>query len=178
MKLSDLTIKEYSLLLEEKKAIPGGGSALSLVLELAIDLILMTCNFTIDKKNYESVQDEIKLIKEELLIMKEKTHSLIDEDGVAYNNLMEAYKSKNINQISACSIYACEVPYQLYLLAKNTEKLGIRVSQIGNKNLVSDAFIGVNLTESIYPGCLANIKCNIDNILDENIKMKYLEIVR
>ena len=178
MKLSDLTIKQYSLLLEEKKATPGGGSALSLVLEIAIDLVLMCCNFTIDKKNYEKVQDEIKIVRMILSSMKEEVHKLIDEDGVAYDKLMEAYRSKDDNKISKASIYACEVPYQLFILARDTEKIATKISKICNQNLVSDALIAIDLAKSIYPGCQLNIKCNVNHILDEEIKNKYLEILK
>ena len=178
MKLSDLTIKQYSLLLEEKKATPGGGSALSLVLELAIDLVLMCCNFTIDKKNYENVQDEIKIVRMILSSMKEEVHTLIDEDGVAYDKLMEAYRSKDENKISKASVYACEVPYQLFKLARDTEKIATKISKICNQNLVSDALIAIDLAKSVYPGCKANINCNIDNILNEDDKNKYLEILK
>ena len=178
MELSKLTIEEYSSLLEAKKSVPGGGSALSLVLELALDLVLMTCNFTIDKIGYESVQEEIIEIKNKLLVLKQKAHLLIDEDGKAYQQVMDAFRSKDKLKISESSLYACEVPYQLFSLAKMCESLGLRVTEIGNKNLVSDAYIGIDLCKSIYPGCIANIKCNIDNIIDEEKKIKYLEIIK
>lgn len=176
MKLNQLTIEEYSTLLEEKKSIPGGGSALALVLELATDLSLMTCNFTVNKNGYEEVQIEIKSIIEKLKIIKDSAHQLIDEDGIAYQQVMNAYKSKDSLKISKASIYACEVPYKLFKLTKECEELCLRTSKIGNKNLLSDALISLDLCHSIYSGCLNNIKCNIDNILDENIKNKYLQL--
>lgn len=178
MKLNQLTIEEYSNLLESKKSVPGGGSALALVLELASDLALMTCNFTINKIGYENVQEEIEAIINNLQDIKKATHELIDEDGQAYQQVMNAYKTKDKQEISNASIYACEVPYKLYNLTKDCEQLCIKVSKIGNKNLVSDSLIGLDLCKSIYPGCLGNIKCNINNIVDEQIKNKYFELLK
>ncbi len=177
MELNELTIEEYSLLLEEKKSVPGGGSALSLVLELAIDLMLMVCNFTINKKNYENVQDEIIALKKRLLEMKKQTHNLINEDAKAYIQVMNAFKTNNVDIISKSSLYACEVPYQLFILTEETEIIGKRIVEIGNKNLISDAYIGIDLCKSIYPGCILNIKCNIDNILENEDKEKYFKII-
>ena len=74
--------------------------------------------------------------KEELNQIKNKAHNLIDEDGYAYQSVMEAYKSKDKEKISKASIYGSEVPYQLYFLTKKCEQLCSRLCQIGNKNLV------------------------------------------
>lgn len=178
MKLSDLTINEYFDLLSSKKSVPGGGSCLGLVLEASCSLGLMVCNFTLDKKGYENVQTEIFFLKEELNQIKNKAHNLIDEDGYAYQSVMEAYKSKDKEKISKASIYGSEVPYQLYFFTKKCEQLCSRLCQIGNKNLVSDAKIALDLCSSIYNGCIENIKCNVNGIDDINIKNKYLELIK
>lgn len=177
MNFSDLKINEYTKLLEEKKSVPGGGSCLALVLELACSLGMMVLNFTINKKGYEEVFDEAQILLNDLKNIKEKAHHLIDEDGEAYQKIMDAYKSKDTNLISEASIYGCEVPYQLFLLTKECENILIRVNVIGNKNLISDSMIGVDLCKSIYNGARMNIKCNINGIIDPSKKEKYLIIL-
>lgn len=178
MKLNELTILEYSNLLESKKSVPGGGSALALVLELSCSLCLMVCNFTIEKKGYENVTDRVKNIAEEVKEIKNQAHILIDEDGLAYQMVMDAYKTKDASLISKASIYGCEVPFKLFNLTKKCELLCEEMIKIGNKNLKSDAKIGRDLCKAIYEGCLDNIRCNIDSIIEENIKEKYLNLLK
>lgn len=178
MKLNELSIIEYCNLLAEKRSVPGGGSALSLVLEIACSLGLMVANFTINKKDYEIYYDEVSEIIVKLSRLKEEAHNLIDEDSVAYKEIMEAYKSKDADKISLASIHGCEVPYQLYMLTKECEELCERIEEIGNRNLLSDARIAVDLCQAIYPGCKDNIICNIDQIHSKKIKDKYLELLK
>ena len=177
MKFSELTIKEYSLLLSARKSTPGGGSCLALVLELACDLGLMMSNFTLGKKGYEEVQDRVKDIVKELEIIKDRAHLLIDLDGAAYEMVMDAYKSREQNKIKEASLYACEIPYELYNLTKKTEELCLTIASIGNKNLVSDAKIAIDLCRSIYNGCLLNIECNINNV-EETKREKFLSLLK
>ncbi len=178
MKLSDLTINEYSFKLADKKSTPGGGSALALVLELACDLGIMVCNFTIDKIGYEQFNEEVSSIKDRLQEFKLLAHDLIDKDAEAYQNVMDAFKSKNKDDISKASIFACKVPYSLYVTTQKVEEYCERLYLIGNKNLISDAKIGKDLCKSIYQGCLDNIKCNVNNIEDKKEREFYLDILK
>lgn len=178
MKLNELTILEYSDLLASKKSVPGGGSALALVLELACSLGLMVANFTINKKDYEFCQDEVIDISAKLTKLKEEAHELIDEDSLAYQEIIEAYKTGDAIQISMASIHGCEVPYRLHMLAKECEELCEKIEEIGNRNLLSDARIAKDLCQAIYPGCKDNIICNVDKITSKEIKDKYLELLK
>ena len=178
MELGEMTISEYSLLLEQKKSVPGGGSALALVLELAADLAMMVGNFTLDKKGYESHREEIARQMEDLQRIKEETHRLIDEDGKAYRRIMESYKTGDKNEISLASIEGCDVPYRLYLFAEECRKICLRMKEIGNKNLISDAAIGSDLCKAILPGCIENIRCNISGICDEEIRGRYAVLLK
>lgn len=176
MKLNELTIKEYSNLLAAKKSFPGGGSAVALVMELACDLGLMIGNFTIDKKGYENVQNEIIIINDKLTKIKIRANELIEEDGVAYNNVVSAFKTKDKKLIENASKEACEVPYELYSLSLEVESILKNLYEIGNKNLIPDAKIGLNLCSAVKEGCIVNIECNLSH-LNEKDKEKYLAII-
>jgi len=178
MKLSEMTIKEYSEVLGAKKPTPGGGSALALVCELAIDLALMVVNFTIDKKGYENVREEISSYMETLQELKNAANSLIDKDGEAYAKVVQAYKSGIKEQLNEASIEACEVPYSLYMIANQTKFINRRLTIIGNKTIITDAIIGIELANSVLVGCLENIKCNISGISDDTARQKYLDLFK
>ena len=104
MKLSEMTINEYSDILEAKKPTPGGGSALALVCELAIDLGLMVGNFTINKKGYEEVQEEVLSYMDTLQELKKTANELIDKDGEAYAKVVTAYKNGSKEDLNIASI--------------------------------------------------------------------------
>lgn len=177
MKLNELTINEYSALLEAKKSVPGGGSCLALVLELACDLGLMTCNFTIEKKGYEGVQEEVLSLCNRLKSIKEKANNLINLDGEAYQQVMNAFRSKDEVEIKKASLFACEVPYEVYTLTKEVEDICERLYLIANKNVISDAKIGSDLCKAIYPGCRYNIECNINQVEEEK-REKYISLLK
>ncbi len=177
MNFSNMTIEEYANELKAKKSVPGGGSVLALTLELACSLCLMCANFTIGKKGYEEHCVEVEEISKELETYSKRAHELIDLDGIAFNALMEAYRSKEQNRIEEASKDASEVPYELYLLTKKVEDIAKRLLVIGNKNVTSDASIAKDLCEAIYPGCILNIKANVASVKDEEAVERYKKII-
>ena len=177
MKLNELTINEYSSLLAAKKSVPGGGSCLALVLELACDLGLMSVNFTIDKKGYESVREEVCSLGEKLNLIKARANELIELDGLAYQQVMDAFKSKDVKKIQDASLYACEVPYELYRLSFEVEDICERLFVIANKNIISDAKIGSDLAKSVRPGYVSNIGCNINQVNEEK-REEFLSLLK
>lgn len=170
MELNELTIGEYAERLSSRISVPGGGSALALTLEIACSLGMMTGNFTIEKKGYEPFWQEAASICGQLKKIRKRAHELIVEDGDAYQELMAAFRTKDQEKIRACAFHACEIPAELYSLTKECERLCLRMSAIGNKNLTSDALIGSDLCRSIYPGCIANIKLNVSSLPEDQRK--------
>lgn len=168
MEYKTLTIEEYNKLLGAKKSVPGGGNTLALVLSFACSLCNMVINFTIDKKGYEHLNEKLKVYKNEIDTILEKSYSLATLDSEAFSLLMGAYKEGNQELIEKYSLEASMVPYNLYLLTERVQVIADELFIIGNKNVVSDAKIASDLCYSIYPGCVLNIKANINNVKDLN----------
>ncbi len=167
MAFEDLKVSEYLSLVGNKTSTPGGGSVLGLVLSLACSLDLMVVNFTLDKKGYESVQKEVLDLKEQISQIEKEAQELMNLDSIQFNELMDAYRSKDEERIAYSSILAADVPYKLYILTKRLEEISSRLCVIGNKNVISDSSIAKDLCLSIYPGCVENIKANIKLVKDE-----------
>lgn len=167
MSFQNLSIKEYMSLLSQKRATPGGGSALAITLELSISLCLMVVNFTIDKKGYEKVQNRMKELLITLNEFNNMASSLADEDSISFKELMIAFKTGDKIIISNAAKVTCEVPYRLYLLTEQVEQIAQELMLNGNKNVYPDAKTAQDLCYAIYPGCKANIEANISYILDE-----------
>ena len=169
MSFQKLTVEEYQSQLESKKSTPSGGSALALTLETATSLCLMVCNLTLDKKGYENVRERIVEIIQEVKLIKEEAKKLMDEDSIAFNALMVAFKNKNEEEIQERAIDSAMVPYRLYNQTKKLQQIAEVLIEIGNKNVQSDAFIARDLCASIYYGSILNIKANIPYIKNEEV---------
>ena len=166
------TIEEYQLQLESKKSTPSGGSALALTLETAASLCLMVCNLTLNKKGYEDVRGQISQYIETLLIIKEEAKKLMDEDSIAFDSLMTAFKNKDQEEIASKAIYSAMVPFRLYNETKKLQHIAEALKDIGNKNVQSDSIIAIDLCKAIYPGSILNIKANIPYITDKEVLEK------
>lgn len=169
MNYRHLSIENYNELLGKKLPTPGGGSTLAVVLSLACSLCNMVINFTIDKKGYEHLKDDLIEYQSQINNILEKAYYYADEDSKAYSNLMEAFRSKDQEQIEKMSIKASMVPYEVYLLAERVQVIADYLFIHANKYIVSDAKIASDLCYSIYPGCVATINANIKNIYDEEV---------
>ncbi|MDD6302872.1 MAG: cyclodeaminase/cyclohydrolase family protein [Bacillales bacterium] len=166
MSFQQNTIEEYLDLLGSKKPAPGGGSALALVLETAASLGMMVCNLTIDKKGYEHLNEKIKSTLVELESVKNVAKELMDLDASSFTELMSAFKTKDKTLIETAAYKSAMVPYRLFLETKKLQNIVEELSIIGNKNVVSDAMIAVDLCKSIYPGCKLNFDANIPFVND------------
>lgn len=169
MSFQKITVEEYQALLESKKSTPSGGSALALTLETAASLCLMVCNLTINKKGYENYYSEILSLIDSIKEIKIESQKLMDEDSVAFNSLMEAFKLKDSSQIEKCAIDSAMVPYRLFIETKKLQEISQRLEVIGNKNVQSDAIIATDLCKAIYPGSILNIKANVPYIKESKI---------
>ena len=170
MNFKDKTIAEYINNVSERTSVPGGGSVLALVNELSCGLLLMVSRFTLNKKGYEEIHEKIIEIISVLEESKSELHDLIDEDAIAFSSLMEAFSSKNEDLISKASIEAAIVPQSLYFEAKKLIAIAEELIKIGNKNVISDAQIALDLSKSTLNGCLHHVEINLSAIKDEAIK--------
>ena len=169
MSFQKLSIEEYQYLLESKKSTPSGGSALALTLETASSLCLMVCNLTINKKGYENVRSQVDTYMQEIFNIKEEAKKLMDEDSIAFDLLMNAFKMKDEEEIALRAIYSAMVPYRLYIQAQKLQIIAETLKDIGNRSVQSDAIIAIDLCKAIYHGSILNIQANLPYIVDNTV---------
>lgn len=169
MSFQKLSIEEYQSLLESKKSTPSGGSALALTLETASSLCLMVCNLTINKKGYENVRSQVDTYMQEIFKIKEEAKKLMDEDSIAFDLLMNAFKMKDEEEIALRAIDSAMVPYRLYIQAQKLQIIAETLKDIGNRSVQSDAIIAIDLCKAIYHGSILNIQANLPYIVDNTV---------
>ncbi|MEW6556745.1 MAG: cyclodeaminase/cyclohydrolase family protein [Elusimicrobiota bacterium] len=176
------SIKKYLDDLSAKLPAPGGGSAAALVSATGVSCLLMVANFSIGKKGYEQYQDELKKIVVELSTFKCQLSTLIDEDVKAYTNLSEAYKTKTTDKIQDALRNALAVPCKIFEISVEAIPLAERLSEIGNRNLISDVACGVSILRAGIESSKFNIDINLKFITDakfvKETKTKYEKMLK
>lgn len=167
------SIQKYLNDLASNLPAPGGGSAAALVSTVGISCLLMVANFTVNKKGYENVQEEIKKIIQELTQIKEKLQQYIDKDVEAYIEVSKAYKLPKETppdieirntQIQLSLEYAANVAYEIMELSHKGITYSEKLLKIGNKNLITDVLCGTLFLLSGVQAAKYNVAINLINI--------------
>jgi formiminotetrahydrofolate cyclodeaminase len=178
--LVDKTVKDFLEELASGSPAPGGGSVAALCGSLASALCSMVCRLTVDKKMYETVSDELKIILEKTEFYRKEFTRLIDEDTEAFNLVMEAYKlpkasdedkTKRKNAIEVALKKAADIPMEVLKHVSEMIEFSIIVANKGNINSLSDSSVAALLLQSAGVAALYNIIINLKQIKDQ----KYVE---
>ncbi len=173
MQYLNTTIKKYLDDLASNLPAPGGGSASALVSSAGVCCLLMVANFTVGKKGYESVQEEIKNIIAELTKNKEELEKYIDKDVEAYNEVVSAFKlPKNTpidieireKKIQEVIKNAALVAFDVIKLSHKSLVFAERLLEIGNKNLITDIACGVLFLSAGIHAAKYNVLINLKSI--------------
>ena len=171
--------KSIQLFLDElasKASTPGGGSAAAIMGAMGAALASMVANLTIGKKNYESVEAEMKdlLVRSEQL--RDDLTDMIRADVEVFNKVMGAYglprdtdeqKAARSEAIQAALKEATDVPLQCAKLCSEVITLSKPIAEKGNTNVISDAGVAVLAAYAALRSAALNVYINIGNIKDE-----------
>ena len=172
-----MDFKQYKIIgdLASDLSSPGGGSVAALVTALASALNSMVYSFTIDKKTFESLNQEEK---KKMIELSEESKKLIQEsltymDREAFTNLMDCYKlpketeeDRDIRgkKILDNTILSMNVPLELAEKAiKFYDNIEFAI-KYGNKNLISDGIVAAILLHSSIESAIVNVKVNYFSI--------------
>lgn len=165
---------------------PGGGSVAALVGSLGAALLCMVGNYTVGKKQYEGVEDEVARILKIADGLKDELSSLIQEDIKAYQKYSHAsglpkdtpQQKEARNQAVDLSVKeAALVPLKTSKLSLRVIELAEEILPLGNLNLISDVGVGVLLAEAALEAAAINVQINLSYIKDSRfIEEKKREI--
>ena len=187
--MESLNIKEFIKQTCSNSPTPGGGSVAALLASLSTSLAAMSANLTINKKGYESVQDEmINLAK----LFENKADLYLDyinQDIYAFNEVMSSYKLKKdtleekeyrSNVIQEKLYNAMQVPFSLaldiYAILDDIRWCYYN----SNKNIQSDALMAMIMARGTILSCVCNVGMNLKsiktNIDKDSIQSKCIEM--
>ncbi len=175
--LKEISVEVFVREVASSSPAPGGGSVAALAGAQGAGLLSMYCNLSQNREKLGDVVDELQEKGEEARYLKTKLIEAIDEDTLAFNQVMDAYrlpkgsdneKAVRREAIQKAGINAAEIPLHtargsLRVLSLVSEVLGkgnpMAITDLGVANL--QAFSGVT-------GACYNVKINLDMNKDKD----------
>ena len=117
--------------------------------------------------------DKFISISENCQEYKEIFLNLIDEDSKAYDNVIKAIRlpkkttednKKRYKEINNATINAANVPLKILEQSVSLMKQTLSISEIGNKNSITDAGVSAHLIKAAAYGAAMNVLINLKSI--------------
>jgi formiminotetrahydrofolate cyclodeaminase len=174
--LKDLSIVEYLAKTASGDPVPGGGSSAALNAALAAALTEMVANLTIGRKNFESVDAEMRTVAVKASTLRKKLIQDIDRDSDSYAQVLKAFqmpkateaeKADRSRAVQQAFKHAALVPLGVARDALAIMDLGRAVISKGNPNAASDGAAGVLAARMAARAAVYNVRINLGSIRDE-----------
>lgn len=155
---------------------PGGGAAAALTACQAAALLSMVLNFTVGRKKYALVEEEMRghLLRTEDL--RAELLTLADKDAEAFGAVAACYKlprsteeekAARADAMQTALRGAAEVPLDIAALCGEILALTPSIAEKGNSNVVSDAATAAHLAFAALHSALVNVSINLKFLKDE-----------
>ena len=173
-KLIDTTVSAFTEALASKTSVPGGGGASALVGSIGIALGDMVGEFTVGKKKYAAVEDEIKEMMAEAQELRQQLLDCIEKDALAFEPLSRAYGIPKDDPTRAeimekCLYDAAQVPLEILRLSAKAIELQERFAAKGSVIVISDAATGVAMCRAAMQGAAVNVKINTSSMKNRQV---------
>ena len=175
MKLTEMTLTQFSETLASEAPAPGGGSVAALNAAVGAALIHMVCALTVGKEKYAEYEDCVRGIMTTADTLTSCSLNIVDSDTDAYNEVTKVFSMpKNTdeekaarstamqNALKACtitplSVMTCALE-ALILISDSVDKL--------NKNAASDIGVAVLNLKTAVQSAWLNVLINLSGIKD------------
>lgn len=154
---------------------PGGGSVSALAGALGATMAAMSGNFTVGKKKFAGVEEEVKALLETLSAARRRLADLAQKDTEAYGAVSEAFrmprktdeeKAARKAAVAAACREAMAVPLEAARTCREALVATRRLGEIANPNLITDVGVAALLLEAAAQGSALNVRVNLPSIGD------------
>lgn len=176
MAMMEKSCRDYVGVLAAKVSVPGGGGAAALCGAIGMALSTMVGNFTVGKKKYADVEDEVKTLIEKGGELQDAFMALSEKDAEVFGPLSAAYGlPQNTEEEKAAKAVtlereaknASEVPMDIMRNAKVALEVHKRMGEIGSVMLVSDVGCGTAILRAAMEAARLNVIINLGIIQDQ-----------
>ena len=182
----DQSVEVFLEALASKSPTPGGGSAVAVLGAMGAALVSMVANLTIGKKGYETVEPDMRKALEAADAFRIQILELVAADMAAFDQVMAAYglpketeeeKAARSRAIQDGLKAATEAPLACATLCREVILLCGDVAEKGNRNVISDAGVGVLAAHAGFRSAVLNVHVNTGAIKDEAFVQKALKAI-
>jgi glutamate formiminotransferase/formiminotetrahydrofolate cyclodeaminase len=181
--LVSMKLDEFTDLLSTDAPAPGGGSVAALCAAMSGALSAMVSNLTVDKKGYESVQQQVRELAPRGQDIKLKALQAIDRDTDAFYAMMDAMRLPKKTEeeiafrnaeVEKATQKAILVPFETLEISHQALQLSKEVAAVGNTNALSDAGVAALTALAAAKAAFYNIRINLAGVTDEAFKADIL----
>ncbi len=189
--LKELTVEQFVREVASFSPAPGGGSVAALAGAQGAGLLSMYCNLSQNRNKLGEVVDILQDAGEEARFLMTKLIDAIDEDTIAFNQVMDAYrlprestgeKAERVMAIQAAAMNAVNVPVQTARGSLRVLSIVNEVAAKGNPAAITDLGVANLQAFAGLTGACYNIKINLAMISDksavENFKSETDDILK
>jgi formiminotetrahydrofolate cyclodeaminase len=182
--LASLPVSDFAAALASDAPTPGGGSASAAAGALGAGLLAMVVRLTLGKEKYRESWETLGALLPRLDEARTRLLELLDEDTKAYDAIVaarrlpkesDAEKAARKKAIDLATILATTVPAQTAFFAEQALRAASTVGERGNPNAASDAWVAALLLSAAVDGALANVRINLDGVVDPGLKRGFSE---
>ncbi len=165
MTLNELTVTDFTKEIASKTSVPGGGGASALVGAIAIALGDMVGEYTIGKKKYADVEDDVKELMAKAQELRLQFLECIEGDAEAFEPLSKAYAIPKDDPtrdeiMEKCLRDAAAVPFKILELSCEALQLMQGFAKKGSTLMISDAATGAAMLSASMRGAYINVRIN------------------
>ena len=157
--------------LASKAPVPGGGGASALVGAVGTALCTMVGNYTVGKKKYADVEEEVKALMAQAEDIRTRLLAQVDADAAAFEPLSKAYAIPKDDPtrgevMERCLRDAAAAPMEILRLSCQAIDLHRQMLDKGSVMMLSDVGTGVVFCQSALCGAALNVKVNTKSMAD------------
>jgi len=177
--LAKLNVREFCNETLSDSPAPGGGSVAALMGALGASLGGMVANLSAGKSGWHEELEYFSNWAVKAQQLKDELLSLVDEDTIAFNKVMDAFAlPKNSGEekaargaaIEKATKHAAEVPLKVMETAAKSYELLSEMADKGNPASISDVGVGALATRACIAGGAMNVRINLGQLKDEKFK--------
>ena len=171
MHTAEQTCQGFLDALASKAPVPGGGGASALVGALGTALCTMVGNYTVGKKKYADVEEDVKALMARAEDIRARLLALVDADAEAFEPLSKAYAIPKDDPnreavMEQCLRDAAATPMEILRLSCQAIDLHREMLEKGSIMMLSDVGTGVIFCQSALYGAALNVRVNTKSMSD------------
>ena len=171
MHTADQTCGAFLDALASRAPTPGGGGASALAGALGAALCTMVGNYTVGKKKYAAVEEDVKALMARAEDIRGRLLAQVDADAAAFEPLSRAYAIPKDDPgrgevMEQCLRDAAAAPMEILRLCCQAIDLHREMLDKGSVMMLSDVGTGVVLCWGALYGAALNVKVNTKSMAD------------